>query len=393
MTKGCKIFTLVSFFFAVLVPIGFMVSGRNHFYSVYYRHLVGTYAARHWVQVPCVVVSSEANPSDPLFFPKIRFEYEFNGRKYQSDRFHVAPILDSNISKHTLAKYPSGRQTVCYVNPDDPSQAALNNRFAPASYGAIIPLGVFGFGLYRFLFFVSKIIRGRPPLDSSCSSGVSIPPGMENMDLEASREFSYARLAKSKRGTSAILTVGLYFNCCVLSILFPFVKFLFVNHVLWLMGILIVLLLFNALFLLIMAVVFGGLYMDFLHPEIIVRVTPVPLRPGETATFSWQVRRRIRYLSRLTITLSGQSPGKAWNVESVTEWTVLDTQSPLEMENGYSQINIPDDRPVSELSWEIHLVGRLTYKWFSCLDKVFPIEMAKVSESVNCQYPVLNDIK
>jgi len=80
-------------------------------------------------------------------------------------------------------------------------------------------------------------------------------------------------------------------------------------------------------------------------------------------------------------------------VESVTEWTVLDTQSPLEMENGYSQINIPDDRPVSELSWEIHLVGRLTYKWFSCLDKVFPIEMAKVSESVNCQYPVLNDIK
>jgi hypothetical protein len=383
---GCS----VIFFLFVFIPVGFMVSGGFFFYSFYYRHLVGTFAARNWVRAPCVVVSSEANPKDPMFIPKITFRYEFKGRKYQSDRFHVAPVgLSYNhVQKSFLEKYPPGRGTVCYINPEYPRQAALSNRFVPGTYFSLIPLGVFAVGLTRLLLFALKSFR---PRSAGNSSDRLEPPSLPEAKKEVSNvpiEFHYSPTAEWKRGVIWIILTWIYVNCFILSIAFPFVNIWFAGHFWW--GWVVFRLFFvliNVIFLVWLGSLFIVVCDALFHPVVTISIFPVPLRPGEIATVYWQVRSRIRYLSRLTITLRG----KKQTGETFTQITILDTENPLQMQGGHSQIDFPMELssfvniPKSKFHWEIHLAGTFKVKYCFGLDKTFPIEVAEISGENNNQ--------
>jgi len=92
-----------------------------------------------WRQIPCTVVSSRVMtwPSDgdnlPNLVPDVLFEYAWDGQRYRSNRFDVIerPSSDSEAVEEEVARYPTGRDTLCYLDPDRPAGAVLNRSFRP----------------------------------------------------------------------------------------------------------------------------------------------------------------------------------------------------------------------------------------------------------------------
>jgi len=56
------------------------------------------------------------------------YHYTVNGVDYGTDRYQFASGSSSGREdkERIVAQYPPGRQTVCYVNPANPSQAVLD---------------------------------------------------------------------------------------------------------------------------------------------------------------------------------------------------------------------------------------------------------------------------
>ncbi len=116
-----------------------------------------------WLQVTAEIVKSEVTTStstsssarNRTYSPVIEYQYEFNGRSYQSDTvyFGLMGTDDSSFAHGIRNKYPKGMMVTAYVNPDDPEEAALE----PGKSGdsgfllwiglLLIPLSLFGIDL------------------------------------------------------------------------------------------------------------------------------------------------------------------------------------------------------------------------------------------------------
>jgi hypothetical protein len=72
----------------------------------------------------------------------ILYEYEFEGQTYKSDRYR---FMGGSSSGHrgkarVVKMYKSAADPVCYVNPDDPSEAVLKRGFDATLLLALLPL-------------------------------------------------------------------------------------------------------------------------------------------------------------------------------------------------------------------------------------------------------------
>ena len=107
--------------------------------------------ARDWNAVPCRIVSSEVvrvpvTGGRTIYKLDIRYQYSFEGRSFTSNRFDA--IGDSGSGgyeskQRTVARYPAGTMTTCYVDPEHPGHALID-RGLPARmwWGAIPVLGM-----------------------------------------------------------------------------------------------------------------------------------------------------------------------------------------------------------------------------------------------------------
>jgi len=121
-------------------------------------------------KVPCTIVASgvEEKPSseDPYVFT-VQYEYEFNSTKHTStvykrgyngtDKYHKAGGL--------VERYPAQKETLCYVNPNDPSKAVLKRGSLVLGFAVLFPL-IFvligAIGLYAIWFGREKKGKTEP---------------------------------------------------------------------------------------------------------------------------------------------------------------------------------------------------------------------------------------
>ena len=76
-----------------------------------------------------------------VYQPRIVYRYEFEGKEYTSDRWHLLEDWgeDRAAREAVVARYPVGQETTAYVNPDDPAEAVLEKEGigAPVVMGGI----------------------------------------------------------------------------------------------------------------------------------------------------------------------------------------------------------------------------------------------------------------
>lgn len=100
-----------------------------------------------WVETPCVVEKSEIDASGltqryaTKYTLVIRYRYEFGGKEYVGDQFSRIQPASSHEKKirDSLRPYPLGGQSICYVDPADPSSAVLKRDTKASVYSIWFP--------------------------------------------------------------------------------------------------------------------------------------------------------------------------------------------------------------------------------------------------------------
>jgi hypothetical protein len=92
--------------------------------------------ARAWQARVCTIVSSdvEQSTSEPgLYGIRITYQYEVAGRVYMSSRYSFSDSASRGGfsaghrgKKAIVNRLAPGARTVCYVDPEDPSEAVIN---------------------------------------------------------------------------------------------------------------------------------------------------------------------------------------------------------------------------------------------------------------------------
>jgi len=97
---------------------------------------------REWIEVPCVVVTSQARRTESgRFCPGIVHRFILEGREYESSHYSV---VGRNSSQYTeiaplIDLYPPGRRTVCYVDPLDPTKSVLTREIPWFTWLPLVP--------------------------------------------------------------------------------------------------------------------------------------------------------------------------------------------------------------------------------------------------------------
>jgi hypothetical protein len=118
---------------AVIVPLALVGALGFFLYRRYQQGNMARQSAQTWPSITGTVLSSTIqirhsgrSSSD---FPVVVYEYEVNGKPYQSqrikagDQFFSARILGQ--AQATVERYPVGSRVTVYYNPANPGESAL----------------------------------------------------------------------------------------------------------------------------------------------------------------------------------------------------------------------------------------------------------------------------
>lgn len=103
---------------------------------------------RSWPQVPCEVISSELSQrshdsqSPREFRLDVVYGYQWQGKWLTSDRFALrgSPWTSKrNLAENRLQEFPVGKNTVCWVNPQNPQFAVLKPDSLAPGYSIWFP--------------------------------------------------------------------------------------------------------------------------------------------------------------------------------------------------------------------------------------------------------------
>lgn len=128
-------------------------------------------SARSWEEVPCTVLSARsvlqpADYDDPAAYaPDIVYAYHRDGREHRSNRYGFGSFEDPDPAAidGIIARYPVGRERICYVDPDDPANSVLHREFEGSLIvWGLLSLPFLGIGVWGCFRIRVKARRRRP---------------------------------------------------------------------------------------------------------------------------------------------------------------------------------------------------------------------------------------
>ena len=126
---------------------GFLLLGTGTFCGFFVQPATRIFAARSWPEVPCRVISSsvqvdDRGNDDPTFRADVLYAYTIGSREFRSNRhgFLGGSSSGSKGKSAIVRQFPRGKNTVCFVNPDDPTEAVLDRGLQTEMWFGLIPL-------------------------------------------------------------------------------------------------------------------------------------------------------------------------------------------------------------------------------------------------------------
>jgi len=115
--------------FLGLFALMFVFAGLAMVYATSLQPWLANRDAQNWVETPCwitsIAIKSHNGKNTGL---EITYQYQFAGRTLQSQRYDFTPSSASGYAWTAASEhqYRKGTVTVCYVNPQQPSEAVLS---------------------------------------------------------------------------------------------------------------------------------------------------------------------------------------------------------------------------------------------------------------------------
>ncbi len=145
--KGC-----MAAFFGLFLLAGL---GTSLFFL---RPALRVLEARSWPATPCTIVHSEvrthAGDDGATYSVNVLYTYVVNGREHKSNRYRFlgGSTGDFASKERIVRRLPPLTRTVCYVNPENPSEAVLDRDFSSDYAFGLVPLVFAVIGLGGIIF-------------------------------------------------------------------------------------------------------------------------------------------------------------------------------------------------------------------------------------------------
>jgi hypothetical protein len=369
----------------------FLLMGLGFFYVMLVRPLVQIQAARGWIETPCEIVSSQVgvhHGDDTTYSIDIAYKYEAGGREYQSDRYHFASGSSSGRSgkQAVVDRYPPGKKTVCYVDPDDPTEAVIQREFTADLWFGLFPL-IFVLVGAAGLLGTTGLIKigsrktsqaGYLPAQKFGRSGragwkAELPVQAGPVTLKP----QWSRWGK----LLGVVCLALFWNGIVSIFLRQVVQGFQAGRPEWFLT------LFMIPFVLVGLALIGGIgyvALSMLNPRPTLTLSQASVVLGGTMRLEWKFDGRTRVRRRLHIHLRGEESASYrrgtdtyTDTEEFAGFTLLDTLDPLEMTEGNVLVRVPQDTMHSfdggnnKIQWSLRVEGEIR-RWPD-VKETFPI--------------------
>lgn len=331
----------VSLFFGVFLLIG-LAGG----YGFFVKPLLRIAEARSWTSVPCTIVSSRiASHSDSdgtSYSVEVIYRYAIDGRDYTAARYKFMTGSSSGYrgKAEIVAQLPAGKQRVCYVNPQDPTDAVLERGFTHDLWFGLIPL-VFAVVGAAGLWF--GVLRRKNP--ASEFSGASLRGGLPG-GAGAASPSGKLRPAETRFAKVAGLTLfALIWNGIVSVFLVIIVSEWRHGQHPWFLSLFITPFVAVGLFAIGAAV---RQALAFSNPRPRLTVRPPAASVGQPIEVSWATEGKVEVLRTLCITLEGREEATyRRGTDTVTDKNVfatfelLKTTEPSAIRAGTARLTLP----------------------------------------------------
>jgi len=359
----------------LLIGLGLFIGGCIATWFLSIKPVIKTLGARDWPAVPCKIISAELEThtdSDGTSYTfDIDYEYTYNGKTYKSDKYAFIPQAEGNRKSRLkiVNKYKQTQNPVCYVNPENPSEAVLKRGFHKGLLFAIFPpvLALIG------LLVIGSQLAPPTPLPQTRKTEKDWLP---NIKISAR---SYHRLEKTPitlQGSRivplliGVLVLNIFWNLIVLEVLFEVYQWI-ANGTFFENASPILIVPAISIFFAFTAVY---LVLALFNPRPVIQISADRIPLGSSALVGWSFRGRTSSIKHLTLTLiakewiqyssgSGKSHSTKTQENPFYQMQLIDTDNPDEIRAGQAGVVIPEDTMHSfeakdnKIIWQIVIRG------------------------------------
>ena len=345
----------------------FFIAGLAFTWTLAVRPLLRSLDARGWSETPCQILSakvkSHSDSDGTTYSVEISYKYEVNGRKYVGDRYDFIGVSSSGRHGKQAAvdKYKKAANPVCYVDPDDPSQAVLQRNFSLKNLIGLFPLIFVGVGIWLIICGMKSRSR---------SQGQGWLPTTREDNLEGST------LLKPTSGPVKKLVMAivfcLFWNGIVSIFVTEAVKGFTSGHPEWCLTLFMIP--FVAVGLGLLCWVIYQLLALF-NPRYLLMLMPEQITPGTPCLIGWKAYGKVSRIQNLSLKLIGREEATyrrgtntVTDKRSFFEKTLIDTTNPVEIAKSEAEFTIPADTMHSfeadnnKIVWLFELQGDI-HRW------------------------------
>jgi hypothetical protein len=358
-------------FFGVFALVGGILT-----YFIAVRPLQKYFSAKSWPATPCEILSSSVgahrgDKGGATYSIDITYRYQVRGRSLQSDTYSVMTGSSSGRSSKAavVARYPVGSEAVCYVNPEDPTDALLSRDLTPWLLIGLLPgvfllIGLIGLGsmirpaLQRFRErSTMPILPGLPGVIPTPTTPSITGPVVLNPEQSPTAKFAGA------------IFVALFWNGVTGVFVWVAVNSFIEKKPEWFLTIFITPFVLIGLLLLGLVV---STFLNLFNPRIQLTVNSRAIPLGGTLDASWLIPGWNSRIKRFKLTLEGRQEtthgsGKTRRTDRNVFATLplADTSDPLQIAQGRSSVEIPDNHKPSQsgdnskIVWTLKAVGEI----------------------------------
>ena len=365
--------------------------------------------AANWKSTPCVIDECELGvhqgEDSDTYSIDVAYSYEFNGQEFTAERYSFFDMNSNSKSwrKEVVDELKPGTNAVCFVNPDDPTEAVIHRGWTPDWPWSFFPIPFFLVGSIGVLGVAYNFVTGGSLISSTIPrdgilNRLTMPTGgdMESAQEGEARTFSSSQISswsesdyddddvEEARGPvtleseSAPLAAAIFlliFGLIWNSIVSVFVAQRIPEWMQFNFG-------FMDLFLTPFILVGIGTILGALH-QFLASFNPVPILTlsrqwiplGSDAKLSWQFRGSPRSIRTLKITLEGREEARyRRGTNTSTDTNVFftevlhETSDPTEIAEGNDlRIPIPTDSMHSfdggnnKVIWRLKFHGEIPF--------------------------------
>lgn len=354
--------TLVAKIVGTLFLSIFLIAGLAMVYPLSIRPIVETIHAHSWVKTPCHIMSASVVTHDDsdgdTYSIAMTYRYRYNDTVYTSDIYDPVSMSSSGYAskKRKVQRYLQAGDTICYVNPQNPSEAVIIRGFRPVLLFTLFPIPfilVGFFGIKATLF-----TKAKPRRRSSFTSE------LRNENAVCADEYCELKPTKNRfYGFIALLFATLFWN----GIISVFIVALVQEETPEIFPIL-----FLIPFVLIGLALFVGMVhkgLSLMNPVPVIQFDHYPLRLGEIASCTVRMEGAYSRISRMKITCTGkESATYRRGTDTYTDTSlffhevVAETTSRNDIREQYIELPIPASAMHSfsgssnKIIWELEIL-------------------------------------